>query len=55
MFPQELEKAGFVNVRAEDRSEQFIDVLKRELVKFGKMKEEFISVSKSRNLIKWVQ
>ncbi|XP_064611284.1 uncharacterized protein LOC135475355 [Liolophura sinensis] len=42
-YGKELETAGFVNVRAEDRSEQFIDVLKRELVKFEKMKDEFIS------------
>ena len=41
---QLLEQAGFVNVRAEDRSQQFIQVLKRELKTTEAIREEFIKV-----------
>lgn len=37
-----LEQAGFTNVRAEDRSDQFIQVLHRELRDAEAIKEEFI-------------
>ncbi|KAL8604016.1 hypothetical protein ACOMHN_039060 [Nucella lapillus] len=37
-----LEEAGLVNVRAEDRSQQFIQVLQRELKTTEVIREEFI-------------
>ncbi|KAM9496104.1 phosphoethanolamine methyltransferase [Clarias gariepinus] len=37
-----LEKAGFTNVRAEDRTAQFIEVIKAELKRAEKTKAEFI-------------
>ena len=42
---QVLEEAGFVNVVAEDRTEQFMEVLKNELNRTEAIKEEFINVS----------
>ncbi|KAL4613037.1 phosphoethanolamine N-methyltransferase 3-like [Arapaima gigas] len=41
-YGQVLEEAGFVHVRAEDRTSQFIQVIKMELEKAEKIKEEFI-------------
>ncbi|XP_012686806.2 phosphoethanolamine methyltransferase isoform X2 [Clupea harengus] len=41
-YGQFLEEAGFTNVRAEDRTVQFIRVIKRELGKGEDMREEFI-------------
>lgn len=40
-----LSSAGFTNVRVEDRSKQFVDVLKGELGQTEKNKEKFIAVS----------
>ncbi|XP_013391180.1 phosphoethanolamine N-methyltransferase-like [Lingula anatina] len=37
-----LEKVGFVNVRAEDRTDHFIDVLQRELKRTESIKDDFI-------------
>lgn len=42
---QLLEEAGFCNVRAEDRTVQFIDVIETELKRAEAIKEEFIGVS----------
>ncbi|XP_016395269.1 phosphoethanolamine N-methyltransferase 3-like [Sinocyclocheilus rhinocerous] len=41
-YGQFLSEVGFSNVRAEDRTEQFIQVIKAELQRAGEMKEEFI-------------
>ncbi|XP_041930038.1 phosphoethanolamine methyltransferase isoform X1 [Alosa sapidissima] len=41
-YGQFLEEAGFTNVRAEDRTEQFIQVIKSELEKAEVMREEFV-------------
>ncbi|XP_062379835.1 phosphoethanolamine methyltransferase isoform X2 [Sardina pilchardus] len=41
-YGQFLEEAGFTNVRAEDRTEQFVQVIKSELEKAEVMREEFI-------------
>ncbi|CAN6998399.1 unnamed protein product [Brassica oleracea var. botrytis] len=38
-----LKDAGFEDVIAEDRTDQFVQVLRRELEKVEKEKEEFIS------------
>jgi len=37
-----LETAGFVNVRAEDRSEQFANVIRSEIVKTESIRDEFV-------------
>lgn len=42
---QFLEEAGFCNVRAEDRTVQFIDVIEAELKRAEAIKKEFIEVS----------
>ena len=39
-----IEKVGFENVEAIDKTDQFIDVLKNELKKFDDIKEDFIKV-----------
>uniref|UniRef100_A0A673N3N2 phosphoethanolamine N-methyltransferase n=1 Tax=Sinocyclocheilus rhinocerous TaxID=307959 RepID=A0A673N3N2_9TELE len=44
-YGQFLSEVGFSNVRAEDRTEQFIQVIKAELQRAGEMKEEFIQVN----------
>lgn len=44
-FLQFLEEAGFCNVRAEDRTAQFIEVIEAELKRAEAIKEEFIQVS----------
>ncbi|XP_073676428.1 phosphoethanolamine methyltransferase isoform X3 [Garra rufa] len=41
-YGQFLSEVGFSNVRAEDRTEQFIQVIKAELQRAGEMKQEFI-------------
>lgn len=41
---QLLEQAGFVRVRAEDRSKQFIQVLERELKTTETIKDDFVKV-----------
>ncbi|KAL2077281.1 hypothetical protein ACEWY4_026785 [Coilia grayii] len=41
-YGQFLEEAGFTNVRADDRTEQFIQVIKSELEKADVIREEFI-------------
>ncbi|XP_059144451.1 uncharacterized protein LOC131931640 [Physella acuta] len=38
-----LEEAGFVNVRAEDRTQQFADILKVEIARTESIKDEFIA------------
>lgn len=42
-YGKTLEQAGFVNVRAEDRSKQFADILKSEISKTESGKEKFIA------------
>ncbi|EEE55232.1 hypothetical protein OsJ_03109 [Oryza sativa Japonica Group] len=42
-YGQMLENAGFHDVIAEDRTDQFLDVLERELAKVEKNKNEFVS------------
>lgn len=42
---QFLSEVGFSNVRAEDRTDQFIQVIKTELQRAEEMKEEFIQVN----------
>ncbi|BFZ12596.1 hypothetical protein BsWGS_15635 [Bradybaena similaris] len=37
-----LEEAGFINVRAEDRTQQFADILRAEIARTENIKEEFI-------------
>ena len=44
-----MEKVGFRNVSAMDRTKQFITVLQNELEKFKGMKEEFIKVTYALN------
>ena len=39
-----LEEAGFVEVSAQDRTDQFVQILKDELMKFRAIKEEFVKV-----------
>ena len=39
---QVLEEAGFINVEAEDRTDLFVESLKKELVKTEAIKEQFI-------------
>lgn len=39
---QLLEEAGFVNVRAEDRTELFVRMLKKELKRLTDSRDEFI-------------
>jgi len=42
---QIIEKVGFVDVKAEDKTEMFKDVIKRELQKTETIKDDFIKVS----------
>lgn len=42
---QFLEEAGFCNVRAEDRTVQFIEVIEAELKRAEAIKDEFTEVS----------
>jgi len=42
---QLLEEVGFVNVRAEDRSEMFLRILKKELKRLTDNRDEFLKVS----------
>lgn len=42
---QVLEQAGFVNVKAEDRTDLFVKSLEKELVKTEKIKDEFVKVN----------
>ncbi|XP_040184807.1 phosphomethylethanolamine N-methyltransferase-like isoform X2 [Rana temporaria] len=41
-YGQFLEKVGFVNVQAQDRTEQFVQVLNKELTRTQEIKQEFI-------------
>ena len=41
---QVLEDVGFVNVIAEDRTDQFVDVLQKELNRTMAIKDDFIRV-----------
>ncbi|KAM9301526.1 uncharacterized protein PAF06_014724 [Gastrophryne carolinensis] len=41
-YGQFLEKVGFVNVQAQDRTQQFVDVLNKELARTQEIKEEFV-------------
>ena len=41
---QVLEDVGFVNVIAEDRTDQFIDVLQKELNRTMAIKDDFVRV-----------
>ena len=41
---QLLEQVGFINVRAEDRTELFVRMLKKELKRLTDMRDEFIKV-----------
>lgn len=43
---QVLEKAGFTNVQADDRTDLFVESLESEFKKTEEMKEEFIKVYK---------
>ena len=45
---QALEEVGFVNVIAEDRSEQFVDVLQKELNRTLAIKDDFVRVRQLR-------
>lgn len=45
MLTQVLEDAGFVNVLAEDRTDQFMAVLQKELNRTQAIKDEFIKVN----------
>ena len=45
MLTQVLEDAGFVNVLAEDRTDQFVAVLQKELNRTQAIKDEFIKVN----------
>jgi len=38
-----LEKVGFINVEAQNRTEQFIDILQTELKQFEEKKQEFVN------------
>ena len=44
---QVLESAGFVNVRAEDKTDMFVDMLKRELKRTTAIKDDFIQASEN--------
>lgn len=47
---QFIQEAGFCNVRVEDRTAQFIQVIQTELQRAEDIKEEFIQVSLQSNL-----
>jgi len=51
---QILEKVGFVNVKAEDRTSLFIEVLSKELKKMETVKDEFLQVCNFRLKIKLI-
>jgi len=40
-----LEEVGFVNVRAEDRTELFVRMLKKEVKRLTDIQEEFVKVT----------
>jgi len=42
---QLIEEVGFVEVQSEDRTDQFVDTLVRELQRFEDNKEEFVKVN----------
>ncbi len=44
-LPQLLEEVGFVQVEAEDRTDQFVRMLHRELDRLHSVKDEFLKVS----------
>jgi len=44
-----LEDVGFVNVRAEDRTELFVRMLKKELKRLTDIRDEFVKVSLIRD------
>jgi len=46
---QLLEDVGFVNVRAEDRTELFVRMLKKELKRLTDIRDEFVKVSLIRD------
>ena len=45
---QALEDVGFMNVIAEDRTEQFVDVLQKELSRTLAIKDDFVKVRQLR-------
>jgi hypothetical protein len=47
-----IEKVGFSDVEAIDKTEQFIDVLENEICKFKLMKDGFIQVNLFHELLK---
>lgn len=44
-FFQILEKAGFINVKAEDKTDLFLEILAKELKRLESIKDEFLKVS----------
>lgn len=44
MYEQVLEEAGFVNVKADDRTDLFVESLEKELTRTEKIKEDFVKV-----------
>lgn len=47
---QVLEDVGFVNVKAEDRTGQFVKMLEKELKRIENIKDDFIKVSKETSM-----
>lgn len=42
-----IENVGFIDVKAEDRTQQFTDMLQKEVQRVEENKEEFVKVSGS--------
>lgn len=46
-----MEKAGFVNVKADDRTDLFVESLEKELVRTETIKDDFVKVTNQQRLI----
>lgn len=46
-----MEKAGFVNVKADDRTDLFVESLEKELVRTETIKDDFVKVTNQQGLI----
>ena len=49
-----LEDVGFVNVIVEDRTDQFVDVLQKELNRTMAVKDDFVRVRQLKNKLKCI-
>lgn len=46
-----MEKAGFVNVKADDRTDLFVESLEKELARTETIKDDFVKVTNQQRLI----